>query len=369
LAPSGAPLRVLIVDDSAIVRGMMSRWFSETTDLEVVGVATDGAQAIQKTAALCPDVCVLDIEMPVMGGLEALPVLLKTQPGLRVVIASTLTVKGGEVALRALDLGAADYIAKPSSTGLGGATAYRDELIDKLRRLGAARRHVAAAPRLPVTPALAPAAGAVAQPITAAEKARVFKPSLTVIAASTGGPPALREVLKGLGRTWPTPIMIVQHMPTTFTQILAEHLNKNSGVPTREAADGDVVLPGHAYIAPGGWHMRVSVEGGRPVARLGQEPAENWCRPAADPLFRSAAAAYHDRVLAIVLTGMGADGREGARMLAAQRSYVIVQDEGSSVVWGMPGSVVAAGLADEVKSLEAIPASAWSLVRGVSNAS
>lgn len=374
---AGAPFRVLVVDDSAIVRGMMARWIAETTDLVMIGAAVDGAQAVRKVTELQPELCVLDIEMPVMSGLEALPLLLRERPGLGVVMASTLTVKGGEVALRALDLGASDYIAKPQASGLGGANAYRDELLDKLRRLGeAARRRSPASPAARAAPAPAPAPASpspfqisdrAAGPISPASFKRVH-PSLTVIAASTGGPPALRQVLTGLGPSWPTPIMIVQHMPTTFTKVLAEHLTKGTGVETREAVPGEPLLRGVAYVAPGDWHMGVALAGGHPSVKLEQTPPENWCRPAADPLFRSAAAAYRDRVLAIVLTGMGADGREGARVLAQHGAYVIAQDEASSVVWGMPGAVVGAGLADAIRPLDRIPEAAWAVMRGVNHA-
>jgi two-component system chemotaxis response regulator CheB len=363
---AGKPFRVLVVDDSAIVRGMMARWLGEAADFEVVGAATDGAQAVKKAAEVDAELCVLDVEMPVMNGLEALPQLLRARPGLRVVMASTLTVKGGEVALRALDLGAADYIAKPQASGLGGATAYRDELLDKLRRLGEAgrRRPMLVARPTAVVPSAAPAAPAIAPP-----PSRRSAPSLTVIASSTGGPPALAKVLSGLGPGWPTPIMIVQHMPSTFTRVLADHLCKQAGVETCEAAAGQVMQAGRAYVAPGDWHMTVALEAGRPVVRLDQNAPENWCRPAADPLFRSAASVYRDRVLAIVLTGMGADGREGARALAAQGAYVIAQDEATSVVWGMPGAVVGAGAAHAVKPLDRVAEAAWSLVRGSAHAS
>lgn len=353
---SGSRFKVLLVDDSVVVRGMVSRWIAETGDLELAGMAVNGEQALKKAEAQDYDLCVLDVEMPVMGGLEALPKLLALRPRMKVVMCSTLTREGGAVTLRALDLGAADFVAKPEASRLGGALAFRDELFGKLRRLGEAGVRRAAAPRTPApVPAAPPRPPAAAKAFT--------RPQITLIGSSTGGPPALRTLLAGMGPAWPTPILIVQHMPATFTKILAEHLTKGCGLPVSEAVEGQSFEPGQAYVAPGDWHLSVR-RGTRPSAHLDQDPAENWCRPAVDKLFRSAAATYGAGCLAIILTGMGHDGRDGARDLAAKGAAILAQDEASSVVWGMPGAVVTAGLADEIRPLADLAESAWAIVRG-----
>jgi two-component system chemotaxis response regulator CheB len=355
-APAGAARhrhRVLIVDDSAVVRGLLFRWLQDAPEFEIVGLAVDGGQAIKKASEHDIDLCVLDVEMPVMTGLEALPKLLALRPAMRVLMCSTLTQQGAAVTLRALDLGAADFIGKPEANRLGGAAAFRDELLGKLRKLGEAKA------RLPGLARAAPPRTASIAPIRA-----LIRPDITVIGASTGGPPALRRLLCDMGPTWPTPIAIVQHMPATFTRILAEHLTSGCKLPVREAADGQSMEAGCAYVAPGDWHLTLR-RGARPVAVLDQDPAENWCRPAVDKLFRSAASAYGGRVLAVILTGMGHDGRDGARALAAKGAPVIAQDEASSVVWGMPGAVVEEGLATDVKPLADLGGALWKLVRGV----
>lgn len=349
--------RVLLVDDSVVVRGMVSRWIAETDDLELAGMAVDGAAALKRAEAQDFDLCVLDVEMPVMGGLEALPKLLALRPRMKVVMCSTLTREGGAVTLRALDLGAADFVAKPEASRLGGALAFRDELFAKMRRLGEAGARRAAIARAPAPPVVQP------EPRKPATQKTHMRPQLTVIGSSTGGPPALRILLAGMGPTWPTPILIVQHMPATFTKILAEHLTRGCRLPVSEAAEGQVFEAGQAYVAPGDWHLTVR-RGTHLTGHLDQDPAENWCRPAVDKLFRSAASACGAGCLAIILTGMGHDGRDGARDLAARGATILAQDEASSVVWGMPGAVVTAGLADEVRPLADLADSAWAIVRG-----
>ncbi|TGY87535.1 chemotaxis response regulator protein-glutamate methylesterase [Marinicauda algicola] len=330
--------RVLVVDDSAVVRGLVARWIEADERLEVAATCADGEQAVRRAGELQPDLVVLDVEMPRMDGLTALPLILKAAPKAKVIMASTLTRKGGEVTMRALSLGAADYAPKPEAGRVAGADAYRAELLQKLVALTPGRR---------ARPAAVPAASATPAPRPAFVPGRC---ELLVIGASTGGPQALREVARVLPRDCRVPVVIVQHMPKLFTAILAEHLSK-VGMPAREAIDGEVLQPGHVYVAPGDFHLTVRGAPGAFTAGLDQTPPVNFCRPAVDPLFASAAEAAGRGLVAAVLTGMGHDGREGARKVRAAGGRVIAQDQATSVVWGMPGAVAEAGLADQILPL------------------
>lgn len=378
-AASLRPLKVMIVDDSAVVRGLISRWLEQEPDMVLAGLAIDGAKGVEKVRDIQPDVLILDIEMPNMGGLEALPKLLAAKPGLKVLMASTLTTRGANVTIRALELGAADYIPKPDSTRIGGADGFRTELLTKIRAL-CGRTRLWPAPAAPASaPSSAPtaerspkAAPAMPAPRASVPAAPVLRPRTTgpkridalFVGASTGGPPALRNFLMGLGPDWKLPIMIVQHMPATFTTILAEHLDKALPQRVVEAKDGMNVESRTIYIAPGDWHMTVKGPLGLPTLKLDQGPQVNWCRPAVDPLFRSAAEVYGNHALAVVLTGMGHDGRDGARALVDVNASVLAQDEASSVVWGMPGAVAEAGLAEMIKPIPALSAACKAFARG-----
>ena len=359
--PAGRPIRVMVIDDSAVVRGLLTRWMAAEGDFELAGSAADGAQAVAKIADMNPDVVVLDIEMPVMGGLEALPKLLAAKPGVKIIMASTLSTRGAAVTLQALHLGAADYIGKPDSSRLGGADAYRLELLDKLRGLGAR-----AAGRLA---ARAPAARGGATTGRSAGGLRPFptvlkRPELLAVGASTGGPQALREFFTALDGAWTAPVVVVQHMPPTFTTLLAEHLGKVSSLESVEAEHGMPLLPGRIHLAPGDHHMTVRREGAGLVLALDQTAPVNFCRPAVDPLFRSAAQALGDTVLGVMLTGMGHDGREGSRAVVEAGGVVLAQDEASSVVWGMPGAVAEAGLASLLSSAPGLAKAVRALGRG-----
>lgn len=345
-AAGGLP-RVLIIDDSAVVRGLVARWIEADPRLEVAATCADGEQGVRRAGELQPDLVVLDIEMPRMDGLTALPLLLKAAPRARVVMASTLTRKGAEVTMRALSLGAADYAPKPEAGRVSGAETYRTELLQKL---------VALSPRQGVrSPAVA--AAPAARPVSTAKAAPrgglAPKPALIAIGSSTGGPQALRDVMSAVPRDARVPIVIAQHMPKLFTAILAEHLSK-CGVPAAEAKHGETLRPGRAYLAPGDWHFTIKASGGALVAELDQSEPVNFCRPAVDPLFASCAKAVGRGVLAVVLTGMGHDGRDGARLVRDAGGHVIAQDQATSVVWGMPGSVAEAGLADMILPLKDI---------------
>lgn len=327
------PIRVMIVDDSAVVRGLVAQWIDEEPGLELVARHANGKLAVDDVARSVPDVILLDVEMPVMDGLEALPLLLRARPEARVLMVSTLTKRNAEISFKALALGALDYVPKPETNReITTLPDFRGEVIRKVKAIAGARRRGAAA---------------IAERAAVPFRTRPYSlvpPRIVAIGSSTGGPQALTSLLEALspslGRL---PVLIAQHMPPMFTTILAERLARASGRACKEGVDGEPLLPGTIYVAPGNHHMTVrpavppelSIEDGPPV---------NFCRPAVDPLFASVADAYGPAALAIVLTGMGQDGAAGARAVANAGGSVIAQDEASSVVWGMPGAATAAGV-------------------------
>jgi two-component system chemotaxis response regulator CheB len=339
-------IRVLVVDDSLVVRRVVTEVLDAQEDMEVAGSASNGQVALTKMSQLKPDLVVLDIEMPEMDGLTALTHLRKDHPRTPVIMFSSLTELGAKATLEALSRGASDFFAKPG--GAGGLEASRKliqaELVPAIRAL---------CPRKKSKPTKHEPAVAPPKPAFQAAAARV---DAIAIGASTGGPNALAEVFSALPASLPAPIFVVQHMPPMFTHLLAERLAKGSHVPTVEANSGTVVEPGKAWVAPGNYHFVVARDGTRVVTRVQQDPPENACRPAADPLFRSVAAVYGRHCLAVVLTGMGQDGLRGCEAIRAAGGQILAQDEASSVVWGMPGFVVRAGLADKVLPLSMIAA-------------
>jgi two-component system chemotaxis response regulator CheB len=346
------PIRVMIVDDSAVVRGLVSRWLSEETDIEVVARHANGKLAVADVARSAPDIILLDVEMPVMDGLEALPLLLKARPSARVLMVSTLTKRNAEISFKALALGAIDYLPKPDSNSeLTLSADFRGEVVRKVKALGRPRPHRA---RLQTeVPDVFGYAG-----LTAA-------PAEIAIGSSTGGPEVLVNLLGVLSPALSRlPVVIAQHMPPVFTAILAERLAKATGREAREGKNGEPVKPGTIYVAPGGHHMTV-VRATSPVLRIGDEPPLHFCRPAVDPLFRSVAATFGPASLGIVLTGMGHDAAAGARSIADAGGSVIAQDESSSVVWGMPGAAAAVGACSALLPPAAIAETAAKLVRGV----
>jgi two-component system chemotaxis response regulator CheB len=335
---------------------MVTDVLSEDPDLEVVGSAANGRIGIQKLTQVNPDIVTLDVEMPEMDGLQALAALRKTHPTLPVIMFSTLTERGGAATLEALSLGATDYVTKPANVGSVALAQQRirEELIPKIKAL--CRRPSFGA--LDVTSALRPvvappAMRVVAQPLNPSRGGAV---DIVAIGVSTGGPNALAAVLPLLRADFPVPIVLVQHMPPMFTRLLAERLNAQSSLHVIEAAGGEVLAPGWVYIAPGDFHLVLQRRGADVVTALNQLPPENSCRPAVDPLFRSVSQIYGGRALGVVLTGMGQDGLHGSEALRASGASVIAQDEASSVVWGMPGFVARAGLADRVVPLSAVAA-------------
>jgi two-component system chemotaxis response regulator CheB len=350
----GRRIRVMIVDDSMFVRNIVSRVLGDDPAIEVVGMAVDGLDAIGKAAELKPDVVTLDVEMPRMTGLEAIRRIREAWPPVKIIMLSTLTEAGARVTIDALLNGANDYVPKvdPGSSLLPIPRLKRD-LTAKIHQFFPSRTAVAPAPVL-LRPAampllVRPAAVPVTQPLRATKRRRVV-----AIGVSTGGPSALNEVIPALPASLAVPVLVVQHMPAMFTRILAERLNALCPLKVLEAADNMPVEPGTVLVAPGDYHMRVIRRGGRECIALDQSAPENSCRPAVDVLFRSVNEVYGGASVAVVLTGMGQDGYAATQGLKASGAYVIAQDEPSSVVWGMPGTVVRAGLANKVVDLKLI---------------
>lgn len=347
---SGEPIRIAIVDDSAVIRGILKRQLETEADIEIVGSFSDGARAVAGLEAADPDVVVLDVEMPNMDGLTALPKLLEIKPRLSVIMASSLTQRNADVTLKALRLGAADYIAKPESRSLANSREdYLRDLVEKIRALGSSKRRKSAKTATANAKGSAGSTGAIPQSQSSKQrttgKISLRPPRLLAIGSSTGGPRALEMVLRGLGPDLNVPVVIAQHMPAAFTPLLAEHLGKAAKCECAEGKDGEVLRAGRIYVAPGDFHMTVEAGAGGHVIRLDQSERVNFCRPAVDNLFKSAAVTHSASVLGIVLTGMGHDGRDGAQAIVNAGGSVIAQDEDSSVVWGMPGAVADAGLA------------------------
>jgi two-component system chemotaxis response regulator CheB len=364
-----SPVRVMVVDDSAVIRGLITRALETDPGVQVVATVGNGQLAVSQLARTDVDVIVLDIEMPVMDGITALPELLKASPDVKIVMASTLTQRNAQVSIEAMQKGASDYIPKPSSTGeIQGSADFKRELLDKVKALGRARRDkrdrnaAAGAPDAKGAPA--PRTGAApprpsllspAAPIKLRPVGRI-PPHIVGIGSSTGGPQALFAVLGALNPAMRLPIVITQHMPATFTTILAEHIGRVSKRPTAEGKDGEAIEPGRIYLAPGDFHMVVETDGARKIVKLNKNPPENFCRPAVDPMFRSLAAAYGASVLGVVLTGMGADGAKGGKVLAEAGGTLLAQDEASSVVWGMPGATAQTGMCSAVLPVDKIAA-------------
>jgi two-component system chemotaxis response regulator CheB len=354
LLQPGDRIRVMVVDDSVVIRRLVTQALEQDAMIEVVGTASNGAIGLQRIPQFNPDVITLDIEMPDMNGLEMLRRIRREYPQLRVIMFSTLTERGAAVTLEALTLGADDYVTKVSNEGsLDRSMArLRDEMIPKIKQFFRVTGQSAAA----ATPA-PPRANGSAVPAAGARSiapSLKLRPEVVVIGVSTGGPTALAAMLPAFPTTFPLPILLVQHMPPLFTRLLAERLNTICQLMVVEASEGDAVEPGRILIAPGDFHMKVASRRGVVRVCLDQSPRQNSCRPAVDVLFASAVELYGGAVLAVVLTGMGQDGLHGVKLLKARGAKVLVQDEASSVVWGMPGAVVNAGLADRVLALDEV---------------
>jgi two-component system chemotaxis response regulator CheB len=349
----GQKIRVLVVDDSVVIRRLVCHALEEVPDIEVVGVAANGRIALARIPQLNPDIITLDIEMPELDGLGMLKELRRRDRAIPVVMFSTMTERGASATFEALSLGADDYVTKASNGGsLDVSLAnLRHELVPKIRQFFAVTQPDAApqeASHLPAAPA------------TVRSERRAV-----AIGVSTGGPAALAKVVPQFPAAFPVPIFIVQHMPPLFTRLLAERLDTLTPLEVREGVDGEIATPGRIYVAPGDRHMRVFSSGLGPTITLDQGPPLNSCRPAVDALFNSLADVYGAGVVAAVLTGMGHDGMTGAERLAARGAYILAQDEDTSVVWGMPGSVVSAGVANQILPLDSVVPAILREVNGI----
>jgi two-component system chemotaxis response regulator CheB len=343
----------MVCDDSAVIRTAISRMLESDPGVRVVAKVANGRLAIEELRRTPVDVVVLDIEMPVLDGMSALPLLLRADPDLRIIMASTLTTRGADIAMRALRLGASDYVPKPSSIGTSSDESFRRELVEKVKGLARLRRRKAQPP------------AAMRQPtLTSLRPAPPLPARLLAIGSSTGGPQALFTLVQGLGRVVNIPVVLTQHMPATFTPILADHLSKLGGLQCTEAVDGEPLQNGRIYLAPGDRHLLVEAKAGAMRARLSTDPPENFCRPSVDPMLRTAAVACGGRVLVAMLTGMGHDGLAGTRSVVEAGGAAIAQDEATSVVWGMPGAVAQAGLCHAVLPLPRIAPKLLEMLRG-----
>ncbi|CTQ55016.1 Chemotaxis response regulator protein-glutamate methylesterase [Roseibium album] len=379
--PAGDPIKVMVVDDAVVIRGLLTRWLGEDKGLKVVSSQRNGKLAVEDIEKSNPDVVVLDIEMPEMDGLTALPLMLAKKRDLIVIMASTLTRRNAEISLKALSLGAADYVPKPESTSeVTTSIDFRRELVEKVKALGAravkmrgpartmraeTRAGRTAQPARPVSarPATNTRASFRGAAQTAATPAPSFqkkpyssaRPRILAIGSSTGGPQALQDVMKQVGTAMnDVPVVITQHMPPTFTAILAEHMGKAALRPAKEGEDGETLKPGNIYVAPGGKHMVIEKDAGAVKIRLTDGQPVNFCKPAVDPLFDSVAKVYGSASLAVILTGMGHDGASGVKTISAGGGSVITQDEETSVVWGMPGAAAQTGVCCDILPLKEI---------------
>ena len=369
-------VRVLIVDDSAVMRKIIASALQKEPSIEIAGYAANGLQAIEAIQTCNPDVVTLDIEMPEMDGLTALREIRKDNKYLPIIMFSSLTHKGAQAAVMALTAGASDYVGKPANATGGIDDAFKvleTELIPKIiglaKRVKSRRAREGASADAPKSiPVVAPktvntpkpiapikTASSLASKISKVTSGVLAKPAEAVcIGVSTGGPEALMQVFGAFNAPLSVPIFIVQHMPADFTALLAARLSATGVMTVKEAEEGEIAEPGMVYIAPGGFHMTVSRPGTKTIIHLNTEPPENSCRPAVDVLFRAAVDVYGSSLLTVMLTGMGYDGLKGSQVVKDKGGQLIAQDEASSVIWGMPGAVVQAGLADAVLPLDKI---------------
>jgi two-component system chemotaxis response regulator CheB len=365
-------ISIMLVDDSAVIRGILTQILEAEGDMKITASVANGALAIEKLKVNPVEIIILDIEMPVMDGLTALPQLVALRPETKVLMCSTLSVENGEATMKALALGATDYVAKPSSfSNIANGVDFKDELRNKIRMIVTGSRRPA------FTPHPVPASGA--QPVanstttrTATQQAAslaerlaanappvirplpsLFRPSILSIGCSTGGPKALPSVMPHLLGI-KVPVIITQHMPATFTRILAEQLEKSTGFAIKEAAEGDVLEPGKAYVAPGGFHMAFKRENGQVLVKTDNGPPVNFCKPAVDVMLNSAIEVIGGNILSLILTGMGSDGYLSCQNLVKAGGAVIAQDRETSIVWGMPGAVATDELCSAVLPLDAI---------------
>ena len=355
------PIHVMLVDDSAVVRGFIGRILESDPGIKVVASVSNGEQAVTSVVRYNPDIIFLDVEMPVMDGITALPKILAASPGVKVVMCSTLTARNAEITLKALTLGATECIAKPSnSSEIHSADDFKSEILRVIKALG--RRKDASSLARPAL--LAPASGAgtyaggqnnALKTKTAFELRKhmpgeMFRPNLLAIGSSTGGPQALFKVIANF-KNFDVPIIVTQHMPATFTKILAQHIAQHTGLEAFEGENGMAVEKGKVYVAPGGHHMTFEKKESGIQIVLDHGAPENFCKPSIDPMLRSAIKIWGPRFLTVILTGMGSDGLPGCKLVVEGGGRVIAQDQETSVVWGMPGAVAVNGLCTAVLPL------------------
>ena len=367
-------IRVLVVDDSVVVRRLVTDALSEDPAIEVIGSAANGRLALTKVAQLAPDLVTMDVEMPEMNGIEAVRELRRAGHHMPIIMFSTLTERGAEATLDALVAGASDYVTKPSNTGSlkESLAQVAGQLLPKIKALvPRVRLGSASALRNPMPGAAPRAAGIARVPDGVHRLPGVLRAEPTphavravILGSSTGGPEALSRFVSGLSAPLPVPMLIVQHMPPVFTRQLAARLDRMGPSTVVECAGDEELLPGHVYVAPGDRHLELRRSGAGVRTILTDSPPVNFCRPSVDVMFRSAVGMLGGDLLAVVLTGMGADGRTGCEAVVTAGGTVVVQDEATSVVWGMPGAVAAAGLAHRVLPIADIPHTVEALVRG-----
>ena len=358
--PAAGKVNVLLVDDSAVIRGALSRIIQKDPEIQIVGSVSNGELAVMSAKNNRPHVVILDIEMPVMDGLTALPKILEASPKTKVVMFSSLTEKGASVTMKALALGAVECIVKPTTTqSTDEGSEFQKTLLTTTKNLVSAEERATPMPSSPGPSPMSVMTTAVPLPPANRTPYKLYddrlsykgKPDLIAIGSSTGGPQALFELLKSF-KNFDIPTIITQHMPATFTKILAQHIQQQTGVPAFEGQEGMEIEKGKIYVAQGGFHMRLAREGDKTIVHLDNGPQINFCKPAVDPMFMSALAIYGKKILGVMLTGMGSDGLDGTRALVQAGCRMIAQDEATSVVWGMPGAVAKAGLCSAVLPLQ-----------------
>ena len=352
-------ITVMLVDDSSVIRRALSRIIETDKDIEVISSVSNGEMAVSMAKIKKPNVVLLDVEMPVMDGLTALPKILEVSPDTKVIMCSSLTAKGADTTIKAMTLGAVESIVKPSSAKETGAGSdFETNLIMLIKALGSKKHSIMPKPvsysssnAQPKTAKPAP----VEQSYTLKKDIPAFRPNPKILAigSSTGGPNALFKVLKNIGEI-NVPIVITQHMPATFTAILAKHIKQNTGLEAYEAEEGMVVEAGKVYVAQGGKHMLFKMDGDQLKIKLDEGAQENFCKPAVDPMLRSLIEIYGSKILCVILTGMGQDGLKSASILSEKGGQVIAQDKETSVVWGMPGAVAVAGICEKVLPIDDI---------------
>lgn len=351
--PTDQRITVLLVDDSVVIRSVLTRILKSFDDVRIVADAENGQLGVEAAQKHKPDIVIMDIEMPVMDGLTALPKVMEASPNSKIIMFSSLTSQGADVTMKALALGAVECIVKPNaSEPVNEGSDFQRNLITIIRNLAS---KTTKAPHAASSPEAAVASESLT-PITLLDNPTAYKgkPSIVMIGSSTGGPQALFEVIKNF-ENFDVPIVITQHMPAKFTAMLAQHIRQNTGLESHEGEDGMSLENGHVYVAPGGYHMHlVRNENRKTVIKLEDTPAINFCKPSVDPMFFSALEIYGQKALGVILTGMGSDGLDGAKLLVEKGGRLVAQDEATSVVWGMPGAVAKAGICSKVLPLQEI---------------